>query len=116
MSENWAAVQADVQAALLEVGFGIVLEKATSSGPEYDPTPGTPVEYDMTVIDDQIRIRDAAGNLTGLTQRVLTVAYGAVVPAKGDWLVVRGGRHRIGEVMPLAPGGIDLLYDLLLEA
>ena len=113
---DWAGVQADVQAALLEVGFTVTLEKATSTGPEYDPTPGAPVTYSLTVIDDQIRVRDQAGNLTGLTQRVLTVAYGAVVPAKGDWVVVRGARHRIGEVMPLAPGGADILYDLLLEA
>lgn len=113
---DWASVQADVQEALLEVGFTVSLEKATSIGNDYDPVIGDPVLHDLTVIDDQIKTRDGDGNLTGLTQRVLTVAYGAVVPAKGDWVTVRGVRLRIGAVMPLAPGGADILYDLLMEA
>ena len=47
--------------------------------------------------------------------RVLTMAA-TVTPVKGWRVQVRGVYHRIASVMPLAPGGVDLLFDVELEA
>ena len=58
--------------------------------------------------------RDASGMVTG-TRRVLTIKGNGTVPVKGWRVEVRGATHRIAAVMPLAPGGVDLLFDLELE-
>jgi len=115
MSENWAAVAADVTAALADAGFPVLLEQpGIASGTEYDPTISGPVLHAVYAVDDMIRYRDRDGVVTG-TARVLTVGA-SVTPQKG-WRVRVGAErwHRIAEVMPLSPGGTDLLYDLTLE-
>lgn len=114
MSENWTAIAAEISQAIASVGFAATLEQAgTETGPEYDPTFGPPVTAAITVIDDQIRRRDAGGTVTE-TVRVLTMGA-QVIPEKGDIVIVRGERLRIGKVMPLAPGGVDLLFDVEIE-
>lgn len=115
MAENWAAVAAEITEAIASVGFAATLEQAgTATGPEYDPTIGAATLIPVTVIDDQIRRRDAGGTVTE-TVRVLTMSA-AVVPVKGWRVQVRGQWLRIREVMPLAPGGVDLLFDVEVEA
>lgn len=114
MAENWTAIAAEIADAIASVGFAATLERAgTETGPEYDPTFGAPAAVSITVIDDQIRRRDAGGTVTE-TVRVLTMGA-QVIPEKGDIVIVRGERLRIGKVMPLAPGGVDLLFDVEIE-
>ena len=116
MSEDWAAVALEVEEALLDVGFAAtIIAPGAETGPEYDPTLGADVEYPVTVIDSIIRRRDVNG-LETHTTRVLTVAANGVTPVKGWHVSVRGVTHRIVEVMPLAPGGVDLLFKLELGA
>lgn len=112
MAENWAAVAAEVAGAFAEVGFAATLiEPGAETGPEYDPTPGLETEHAVTVLADNIQRRDGNGVVTQTVQ-VLTVAANGVTPVKGWHVVARGQRHRIGAVYPLAPGGVDLLFDL----
>lgn len=113
MSENWAAVAVEIADAIASVGFTATLERqCATDGPEGGAEYATVGE--ITVIDDQITRRDASGMVTG-TKRVLTIKGNGVVPAKGWRVLVRGTWHRIAAVMPLAPGGVDLLFDLELE-
>ncbi|MCC0013876.1 MAG: hypothetical protein H6881_08360 [Rhodobiaceae bacterium] len=113
MSEDWNKIAVEVADAIGEVGFAATLRKpGAASGDEYDPTYGVPSDSTITVIDDRIRERDQAGTLTGITRRVLTVAAGGSVPEKDDQVQVDGDWHKVIEVMPLAPGGVDLLYDV----
>lgn len=116
MAENWAAVAAEVSAALGEVGYTVTLiEPGAETGPEYDPTFGPAVEHDVLALSDTIQRRDGNGTVTQ-TVHVLTVEAHGVVPQKG-WTVRVGGKvHRIEQVLPLSPGGIDLLFDLELAA
>ena len=113
MSEDWAAIQAEVADAIASVGFTAYLE-------EMCPTDGSEGGEEwaqvgpITVIDDRITRRDASGMVTG-TRRVLTIKGNGTVPVKGWRVEVRGATHRIAAVMPLAPGGVDLLFDLELE-
>ena len=113
MSENWAAVAVEIADAIASVGFSATLERqCETDGPEGGAeyaTVGT-----ITVIDDTINRRDAVGMVTGST-RVLTVKGNGTVPVKGWRVQVRGTWHRIAAVKPLAPGGVDLLFDLELE-
>lgn len=115
MAENWTAIAAEIAEAIASVGFTATLRQPGAvTGPDYDPTIGADTETAITVIDDQIRRRDAGGTVTE-TVRVLTMSA-EVVPVKGQIVVVRGETLRIGKVMPLAPGGVDLLFDCEVEA
>lgn len=114
MAEDWAGIATEIAAAIASVGFTATLEQpGTQTGPEYDPTFGTATTYSVTVIDDQIKRADAEGLVTART-RMLTLAA-TVAPVKGWRIQVRGEWHRIAEVFPLAPGGVDLLFDVALE-
>jgi len=117
MAENWVAVADEIADALAEVGFAATMEEPpTEGGPEYDPVAhGFPTLHTVNVIDDRITKKDADGAVTGV-RRVLTVEAGVVVPVKGWRVQVGAAWHRIASVMPLAPGGVDLLYDVELEA
>lgn len=119
MAEDWASIANEVAGAISDVGFTAYLEQPTGRGeyPEPDPvTIGGDTLHSVTVIDSEIRRFDA-GNGATRTARILTMAAtGPVVPAKGWRIRVRGQWHRIASVMPLAPGGTDLLFDLEIEA
>lgn len=108
---DWAGIAAEVAGAIGEVGFAATLEQKTTSGPAYDPTVTTET-YEITVIDDAQRVRDASGTLVGQTMRTLTVATGSATPAKGDRVQVLSVWHEIAEVRPLAPGGVALLWEV----
>lgn len=112
MSEDWNAIAAEVADAIASVGFTALLEqRVETSGSEGD---SFRLIGDITVIDDRITQRDAGGMVTG-TRRVLTIKGNGVVPEKGWRVEVRGQIVRIAQVMPLAPGGVDLLFDLEVE-
>lgn len=111
MAENWAAIASEISAAIASVGFTATLVvPEAETGPDYDPDTAAASEVSITVIDDQIRRRDAGGTVTE-TVRVLTMGA-SVVPVKGQLVRVRGETLRIGKVMPLAPGGVDLMFDV----
>lgn len=113
MSENWDQIATEVADAIASVGFAAKLERqCATDGPEGGAEYATVGQ--IIVIDDTITKRDAGGMVTGST-RVLTIRGNGVVPQKGWRVEVRGQWHRIAKVQPLAPGGIDLLFDLELE-
>jgi hypothetical protein len=116
MAEDWAGVAREIGDAIADVGFAALLEQpGSATGPDYDPVRGSATLLPITVIDDQIRRRDGNGTITEAV-RVLTIAATGPAPVKGWRVVVRGAYHRIAQVMPLAPGGVDLLFDIELEA
>ncbi len=116
VAEDWAAIAAEVAAAIGEVGFTATLRKRTT-GPAtpWDMTPPGTADATITVIDDRYRVRDAAGNLLAASMRTITVAVQpgvpAAVPTKADRVQIGGVWHEIGEVRSLAPGGVALLYE-----
>ncbi len=93
----------------------VTLEKpGTKTGPASNPVYGTPTSHPLVAIDENIRQRDSTGTLTGTTSRVLMVEAAGIVPSKSDRVQVRGVWHEIVDVMPTAPGGVDLYYSLTL--
>ena len=113
MSENWTAVATEIAEAIASVGFAATLEtQCDDGGPEGGAEYAQ--EEAITVIDDQITKRDVGGMVTGFA-RVLTIKGNGTVPRKGWRVKVRGQWHVIATVKPLAPGGVDLLFDLELE-
>lgn len=115
MAEDWAAVAAEVADAIAEVGFAAVLEKpGANTGPEWAPVIGAPTTSAITIIDDTINIVNLAGTLVTQEERVLTVSTAGLAPQKADRVQVRGIWHQISRVTPIAPGGVDLMYEVRL--
>lgn len=114
MAEDWDAIAREIDDAIASVGFLATLTRKTASGgTAYQPASFTTAEYPIVVIDDVIKVKNADGTLTGQKRRVLTIsALNGTTPQKDDSVLVRGTRHVVLEVMPLAPGGVDLLFDI----
>lgn len=118
-----AAIAAEVAAALAEAGaavgdgaLGAVIKRQGAwTGPEWDRVPGETVQYPVTVLDLNINVRDASGTLTGEIRRKLLIEAVDVVPEKGDVIELLGVDHTVETVETLAPGGVALLYKVMLE-
>jgi len=111
MDFDYAELQADVTEILTAAGFTAILEvPGTATGPAYDPTPGTPTTYNITVVDDQFSIGSIEDSLARKQVRTLYMAVGGVVPSEECRVQVDGVWHEIDKVRPVAPGNVDLLY------
>ena len=117
MAEDWSAVAADVRAALDDVGFVATLTRpGTPTGPEYDPTPGTPTTHSLRVMQERIGLGliDGAAVRAG-DLRLMCTADG-IRPTTADRVTVGAVDYAVVRCEPFAPGGVDLYYDLLLRS
>jgi len=140
MAEDWAAVAAEVEAAIASVGdvsqpegFPAVLKRVVLGEAPNEWTPPSEETTFLTirVVDDNRRLRDINGTLIGETVRTLMVGA-SVEPLKTDLVAVgiTGDQaetaaqtnpdptryHVIQEVRPFAPAGVVLLYEIELAA
>jgi hypothetical protein len=114
-----AAILAEVAAALREAGrdtgngtLTATIAPAVLAGNPWDVPSAPPASVEVAVILDQFRRTeiDGARILSG-DKKVLCEA-GQIVPKVGDSITINGQAHRIEQVWPLAPGGVDLMYTL----
>lgn len=113
MPEDWGSVINDVEAALQDVGFDVVLRKPGSkSGSPSSPTFGSPSDSALRVIQRKREERNADGSLSG---RVVTSfmfsALSPTVPVRGDKIIVPDGtEYVVDSVRKSMPGGVILYY------
>ncbi len=126
---DWSQIAGEVAAALGEVGYTATLCRAgASTGPEYDQIPSKPTKHELTVLNDQIRLGLVDGKEVRATDKLITVASTGVVPTQADTIVLAEPDSvtlpadnslpglKIVRVSQTAPGGVDLLYEVLLRA
>mgnify|MGYP000215176913 CR=1 FL=1 len=123
MSEDWTAAQADIAAGIAEVGAPCVLRRPQTDGPS-DPwsSGGTgPTYHAFTATQDTRKVKDANGTFIGVTETVLTLAAGSVVPSKADYAAfnvaladVSGDTEffQIDRVHTEQPGDLALYYEI----
>ena len=129
MSEDWTAIAAEVAEGIRSVGAtdaGFVctlIQAGIAYGTESDPISGPDILTQIVVLDFEQAQRNRDGTLTETTKRTLTVStegLGAIIPAKGDRVAIgvlkadvtsATETHIIGEVRPLAPAGVAVLYE-----
>ena len=121
MAEDWLAIAAEVAGAIDDTGFVVQAARAdrstvtdpvaAESAPE---SPGTP--YELSVIDSGIKMIYESESLIPTKAHILTVAAKGPVPAPGDTIQLPEGARRILKVNPLAPGGVNLLFDLTMAS
>ena len=113
MAENWAAIAGDVTVALESVGFEVTLHPAqTEMINPWDVPGAAPADVILTCIDSGLKEVYIQGSTATRLARKLMINAGVVVPKVGDTITVRGRVHDVLSVAPLAPGGVDLFYDI----
>lgn len=123
MSEDWAAVAAEVSEGLAEVGVtGYILRRGAEGGETFNPTPGTDVQHQCTVVYARWATNLIDGTMIRATdQKILVSTAGlSIVPQVGDrfWdgVSMNGAEKVTGAVVPplpkVSPARIDVLYTL----
>lgn len=113
MAEDWAAVAADVAAALAEVGFAATLQRP-STGPA-TPWDAAPVVAGATVAVTIMQDRYALGLIDGALIRAddrRILMSSSVAPTVADKLAIGSETLAIINVTPTAPGGTAVLYEV----
>lgn len=117
----YAAKRRTAASLLARYGMAMTL-RDNEAGEAFDPdtgavTGGVPVDYPVTgiVYPRAERGRAGSGERT-VTQRVILSAEGlSVVPTKSHQLVVGGAVYEVVSVAPLAPGGVAVVYELVVQ-
>ncbi|WP_306150742.1 hypothetical protein [Roseovarius sp. MMSF_3281] len=127
MAFDYTKSRATAERLIARFGQHATLRKITNSGPEWAPTQ-TEADTTITAVDLNEQVRDNSGTLVGQTRRTLYVSTSAgIAPAKGDKVFVGLDKdavaalteqeqseaiHEIDEAWPLAPGGVDVFWEV----
>lgn len=129
MSEDWAKIAADAAEGIKSVaptdnGFICTLiQTGEEIGTKSDPLFKPDVKTAIIALDFDEIVRNRDGSLTETKLRTLTIStegLGGVVPSKDDRVAIgvvpadvtdETETHTLGEVRPLAPAGVVVLYE-----
>lgn len=120
MSFDYSKSQATALRLITKFGTtATIIRAGTPTGPDYNPTPGTPVEYACTVVYDQWRADQIDGTLIQQGDlKILVAASGlAIDPTPADTFKDGDGKeYAIINVMPLKPGGVVVMHEMNVRA
>ena len=132
---NGDDIAAQVEAALTEAAtatgsgplYATLCRAGTTTGPEYDQTPGTPTKHSLTIINDTISLGLIDGSMIRATDKLIVVAATGAVPTTADTVVLDAPESvtipadnslpglSVEMVKVTAPGGTAVLYEVLLR-
>ena len=135
MAEDWYAVAAEVEDALVSIGdvsqpngYSATIRKTGAGAPAnpWDPPAGVPTYHPVIVLVSDKELRDVNGTLIGQTKRTITISGAAgVVPSDDDTIILGQALAYVDDetdaglawqeimaVRPLAPAGVAVLYEL----
>jgi hypothetical protein len=116
MAEDWQAIAAEISAAISSVGFAAQLIKTPiAAATPWDDQIDAETASTITVVDGGFRAVYGPG-MVDRQAHMLTVSTAGATPAIGDIIQIGATRHQVVRVEPLAPGGVDLLFDVEVEA
>jgi len=109
------ATQLESTAQTLIAQFGTTatlnrLSARTSSGDAWAPTLGAPPTATIRVVDYDEEIRNASGQVTGVTRKMLISTSAGVTPAMGDTVTIGGADHELGPIKPITLQGSTLTW------
>ena len=112
-----AQIALEVAAALREVGaevgagpLVVTLAPALIGGNPWD-APGTPpAPVELVAVMSEFRNSEIDGARIRSGDKKLMIEAGVAVPKTGDGLTISGVAHRVENVWPLAPSGVDVMY------
>ncbi|MCE7028471.1 hypothetical protein [Jiella avicenniae] len=134
--EDWAAIAAEVESALVEIadvsqpaGYPVTIRRVTAGNP-YDPDDdGTKTYHAFHCVQETRQFRDASGSLVGESITTLLLnATGDITPSEADTILPGTkkadiealpdaaadalGWQEIGDVREVSPAGVPVLFEV----
>ena len=115
---NYTALRDNTAQPLIDrFGKDGVITAQTSTGPDWNPVPGVPLETPVRLVQTEFSAEDRAGTLVQDNDLLFIVsAQGNPVIALANTLTVDGQVYQIVRVMPKAPGPVTMLIRLHVRA
>lgn len=112
MAFNYQNSRATAERLIANFGQNVTLTKRAAYDPsDFSPTVVT-TTHTVVAVDLMEVNRNAPGSLNEKTTRKLLISTSAgVAPETNDRVLIDGESHTIGMVMPLAPGGLTVMYE-----
>lgn len=115
MSEDWAAVAADVTAALADVGFAATLQRgSTNRTSPSDPAQAVPgANVPVTLVQSEFGWGHVDGTLIQARDK-LYLMDSTVAPTPADLIIMPGESepYAIIRIVPTSPGNVAVLYEV----
>jgi hypothetical protein len=110
---DYVRARSTAERLLARFGQPGIIRRIETSGPSYDPVL-TPTDHDCTLVDLDYDERNIDGALIKRGDRMvyLSTAGLTIRPELSDKVVIGGVEHAIQNVMPLAPGGTTVFFQL----
>lgn len=110
---DYAKARSTAERLIARFGQPGIVRRFTNAGTTYDPEM-TPTDYPCTLVDLDIDERSIDGALIKRGDRTvyLSTAGLSIRPELADKVEIVGVEHAILNVMPLAPGGTNIMFQL----
>lgn len=104
----------DIEPLLAEFGKPATLRQpGTPTGDEWDPTPGAPTDYAVTVLEGRFSAQEKAGGLVQEDDRKFIMSTaGDPDPSLKGVLIIGGVTLQVVNMEPVQPGSVALLHRL----
>lgn len=113
MTDFYTRLEATARRLIKDKGQVAVLRRAGApTGPAHDPQPGADITFPCYLVETGYSLtdRDATLVLQGDKLGLISTELGTV-PVKTDRIEIGGDEYQLVDLKPLAPGGIDLLFE-----
>lgn len=91
---------------------GTLIRRGTASGPVYEPTYGSDLEYTCNVLFSEFDTMEKAGTSVAANDVKLLVSVLDVEPTVADKIKVAGITYEIVNADPTRPGGEVLMWEI----
>lgn len=110
---DYARARATAEKLIAKFGQAGVIRRVTTSGPDYDPIISTE-DHACTLVDLDYDERQIDGTLIMRGDRMVYLSTKglSIRPELSDKVVIGDVEHAIKNVMPLAPGGVTVFFQL----
>lgn len=110
---DYARARSTAERLLARFGQSGTIRRLVKSGTSYDPVL-TPADYACTLVDLDYDERQVDGSLIKRGDRMvyLSTAGFTIRPELSDKVLIGGVEHAIMNVMPLAPSGTTVFFQL----
>lgn len=113
MNFGYAGLQTTAQRLIADFGRTATLVRpGEPTGPDYNPQPGTPTEYTVSLVQLEYSMTNRDQSLIQAGDRVWLVSTAGEAPAQTDTLKDMGKEYQLIDVQPLMPGDATLLFEV----
>ena len=121
---NGANIAAEISAALVEASSAVgdgpltatILRSGVKTGPDYAPAFGPDVEYEFNAVIGRFNSDERSDTAVRSDDIKLLLGATGNTPVVGDSITVSGSEYDIYRVIPVATGGVYLMYTIWAHA